>query len=214
MYEKIGKALKDQDKNYPPAELPDFKVALKQLRHEKSTNPEKPISILELSHKTGIKAETLHSIENGASKNPPFDKLEKIASALGITLIEFVQRARQEFQGNAFKTTAAQRWSVNFEMDQGFSVHSFSPPGLSQRDFFVGRLDIQGKRKLQHWRFVANSKVLIQVWEGFLLITHGTKEIKLNPNETLYFDASIPHTIENLNTDTARVLLVTYPPLF
>ena len=214
MYDKIGDEFKKEFTDYPDSELPNFREALKTLRHEKSPVSDRPISILELSQKTGIKPETLHSIENGSSKNPPFDKLEKIATALGITLIELIERARQEFPGNAFKTTASQRWMVSFELDQGFSVYSFVPPGVSRRDFFVGRMDILGRKKLRHWRFVANSKVLVQLWEGLLLIKHGTRDIKINPNETLYFDASIPHSFENLSAETARLLLVTYPPLF
>lgn len=214
MYEEIGKQLKDQFTQHPKSELPNFAEALKVLRKEKSPFPDKPVSILELSQLTGIKPETLHSIENGSSKNPPFDKLEKLASAFGITLIELIERARGEFLGNAFKTTASQRWMVSFELDQGFSVYSFVPPGVGRRDFFVGRLDILGRRKLRHWKFVANSKVLIQPWEGFLLVTHGAREIKLNANETFYYDASIPHSFENLSAETARIQLVTYPPLF
>ena len=214
MYDKIAQGFKKEFQDYPASELPNFREALKTLRSEKAPSPERPISILELSQKTGIKPETLHSIENGASKNPPFDKLEKIASAFGITLLELIERARQEFPGNAFKTTASQRWMVSFELDQGFSVYSFVPPGVSRRDFFIGRMDILGRRKLRHWKFVSNSKVLVQLWEGLLLIKHGNRDIKINPNETLYFDASIPHSFENLSADTARLLLVTYPPLF
>jgi len=71
MYEEIGKQLKEQFAQHPKSELPNFAEALKVLRKEKSPFPDKPISILELSQLTTIKPETLHSIENGSSKNPP-----------------------------------------------------------------------------------------------------------------------------------------------
>lgn len=215
MYEEIGKKLKEHDgdkKEEGKGESPDFAQAIKRLRQEAG------FSLEDLSERTGINKQTLHSIENYSIRNPSFSNLEKVATALKLSLNELLLAARGEFRGNFFKTTAGQQWKVSFELEQGFSIHAFSPPGASQRDFFVGLMTLQGGKKLKHWRFVAHSKACIQPWDGDILFTyHGMnwrKEERVSANETLYFDASIPHTFENLSDKPNRVLLVTHPSIF
>lgn len=229
MYQEIGKKLREENKDrisqdfhlkkgevqegeLPSGEMPDFAKAIKALRQQAN------FSLERLFELTGIKKQTLHSIENYSTRNPSFSNLEKIASALNITLNDLLLLARGEAVGNLFKTTVAQRWSVSFELEKGFSVHSYSPLGVSRRDFFIGVMTIQAGKKLRYWKFVDHSKVCVQPWDGDLLFTyHGMnwkKEERVSANETLYIDASIPHTYENLHEGVNRVLLVTYPSLF
>ncbi len=228
MYQEIGKKLKQEnkeriqkeyhlekevlEKNEPTGEAPDFAKAIRSLRGEAGLSLEK------LSELSGVKKQTLHSIENYSTRNPSFPNLERIASALKTTLNDLLLLARGESIGNLFKTTVAQRWSVSFELEKGFTVHAYSPLGASQRDFFVGVMSIQPRKKLRYWKFVDRSKVCIQPWDGEILFTyHGMnwrKEMRVSANETLYIDASIPHTYENLHEKINRVLLVTYPSLF
>ena len=229
MYHEIGKKLREEHQEKikqeyhlrkeemeegkaPSGEMPDFAKAIKNLRTQAGLSLEK------LSELTGIKKQTLHSIENYSTRNPSFPNLEKIASALKISLNDLLLMARGEFVGNLFKTTVAQRWSVSFELEKGFSVHSYSPLGASRRDFFIGVMIIQGGKKLRYWKFEGHSKICIQPWDGEILFTyHGMnwrKEMRVLVNETLYIDGSIPHTYENLHDKVNRVLLVTYPSLF
>ncbi len=229
MYEEIGKKLKQEyrDKiqseyhlksegvgefNAPEGETPDFAKAIKKLRQQSDLSLEK------LSELTGIKKQTLHSLENYSIRNPSFPNLEKVASALKVSLNDLLLMAKGEFKGNLFKTTASERWMVSFEVEKGLSIHSYSPPGVSKRDFFVGVMTIEGGKKLRHWKFEDNSKVCIQPWDGDILFAyHGLnwrREERVSANETLYFDASIPHTFENLSEKATRVLLVTYPSIF
>lgn len=229
MYEEIGKKLKAKKKveiremhhlegdasegeKETLQELPDFAKAIKLLRTDAELSLEK------LSELTGINKQTLHSIENYSIKNPSFANLEKIATALQSSLNDLLLRARGEFQGNCFKTTAAQRWEVSFELEKGFSISAYSPPSSTQRDFFTGVMNIKAGKKLKYWKFTPNSKACIQPWDGDLLfIYHGMnwrKEELVHASETLYYDASIPHTFENMSERANRVLLVTYPSIY
>lgn len=229
MYEKIGKKLKEKYKEkireaysmekaedpeimLPKGEAPDFSKAIKRLRQTARFSLEK------LSELTGINKQTLHSIENYSIRNPSFTNLEKIAVALKISLQDLLLMARGEFVGNFFKTTVAERWTANFEVEKGFSIHVYSPPGVSQRDFFVGVMTLQPGKRLRYWKFKSNAKVCLQPWEGdILFIYHGMnwrKEEKVSVSETLYFDASIPHTIENISERQNRVLLLSCPSIF
>jgi transcriptional regulator with XRE-family HTH domain len=228
MYQEIGKKLgegqkekianayhfkKEREEALPlEGEMPDFARALKKLRQQAGLSLEK------LSEQTGIKKQTLHSIENYSTRNPSFPNLEKIATALKTPLNDLLLMARGEFKGNLFKTTAAERWTASFEIEKGFSIYSYSPPGASKRDFFVGVMTLRGGKKLRYWKFVDYSKACIQPWDGDLLfIYHGLnwrREERVSANETLYFDASIPHTFENLSDKNNRILLVTHPSIF
>lgn len=195
-----------------PEETPDFSRAIKGQRIEHGFSLEK------LSELTGINKQTLHSIENYSIKNPSFGNIERIAAALSMNLNDLLLLARGEFRGNLFKTSAAQRWSASFEAEKGFSIYAYSPPSAGQRDFFVGVMTIKGSKKLRHWQLTSKSKACVQPWEGDLLfVYHGMnwrREERVLANETLYFDASIPHTFENLSAKSNRVLLVTYPSIF
>lgn len=212
MYREIGKKFKQGKEEPLKGEQPEFAKAIKQLRTESKLSLEK------LSELTGIKRQTLHSIENRSIKNPSFANLEKIASALKLNLNELILRARAEFQGNLFKTTASERWSVSFETEKGFSIYSYSPRTASQRDFFVGVMTMQPKKKLRYWQFDGLAKACIQPWDADLLfVYHGLnwrREEHVLAGETLYYDASIPHTFENLSERKNRALLITYPSLF
>lgn len=229
MYQEIGKKLKSKHKaklqkdfqvkgkaeEDEPAikhELPDFSKAIKRLRQESGLSLEK------LSEQTGINKQTLHSIENYSIKNPSFTNIEKIAAAFDLSLNDFILQARVEFKGNLFKTSAAERWDLSFETEKGFSIHAYSPPRGSKRDFFVGVMTIKAGKKLRHWKFTSNAKACIQPWDGdVLFIYHGMnwrKEEHVLASETLYFDASIAHSFENLSERNNRVLIVTYPSIF
>jgi len=212
MYKEIGKKLKEKTQEPAEDELPDFSKAIKQLRLTKGLSLEK------LSELSGINKQTLHSIENHSIRNPSFGNLQKIATSLGMTLNEMILRARAEFRGNLFKTTAADRWTVSFETEKGFSIYSYSPPGASQRDFFVGVMILQPNKKLRHWQFDGLAKACIQPWDADILFSyHGMnwrREEHVLASETLYYDASIPHSFENLSERKNRVLLTTHPSLF
>jgi hypothetical protein len=79
-------------------------------------------------------------------------------------------------------------------------------------------MTLQAEKKLRHWQFASHAKACIQPWDGDVLFTyHGmnwNREEKVAANETLYFDASIPHSFENLSAAANRILLVTYPSIF
>ena len=216
MYKEIAKKLKENaaaaKSTLSSEEAPDFGRAIKRLRQEQKLSLEK------LSEASGVHKQTLHSIENGSTRNPSFSNLEKITSALNCDLNEILLLARGEFQGNLYKTTAAQRWSISFEMQKGFSIYCLSPPAASRRDFFVGIMTLHGGKKVRHWQFASHAKACLQPWDGDLLFTyHGNqwrREERVAANETLYFDASIPHSFENLSAAENRILLVTYPSIF
>lgn len=200
-------------KGLPQGAAPNFGKAIKTLLAQKNINEAK------LSELSGVPEKSIRSIENHATINPSFDCLERIAAGLGMPLFDFMQLAWTGYRGNRYKTSPSERWILSYEIEKGFSIHVFSPPAMSRRDFFVGVLTILGGKNLNYWKFTAsNAKAVIQPWDGKVIFTyHGMnwkEEEEVLANQTLYFDPAIPHSFENPSSTNVRMLLVTYPSLF
>ena len=140
------------------------------------------------------------------------DKLVKIAETLGISFGELAARAMGAYEGNFFVTGFAQRGYIEYHQ-HGFAIQSLSPPGASERDFFVGIMTIKPFKELKKWKFRANSSVCLFVESGTLEITYGNHVKKIHSNESAYFDGGVPHKLRNVDSIEARLLLVTRPPL-
>jgi len=204
---------KNRRKGLPQGATPDFGKAVKTLLTQRKINE------AHLAKLSGVNEKSIRSIENHSTMNPSFDCLERIASAFGIHLLDFMALAWSGYRGNLYKTSPSERWVLSYELDKGFSIHVFSPPSMSRRDFFIGVLTISKEKKLNYWKFPASAaKACIQPWDGKVIFTyHGMnwrEEEEVLANQTLYFDPCIPHSFENPSPAPVRLLLVTCPSLF
>ena len=165
-----------------------------------------------LSTQTGINDKHLFNILAGRVKDPSADKLVKIAEAFRISFGELATYAMSEWQGSFFTCGFGQRGLIDYSQ-HGFSIQSFSPPGTSKRDFFMGLMVIKPFRELKKWKFKDSSMICIFLESGTLEITYGNKIRKLHANESAYFDGGIPHKFRNIDSIDARLFLVTHPPI-
>lgn len=204
---------KERRKGLPQGATPDFGKAVKSLLAQKQINEAK------LAQLSGVNEKSIRSIENHSTLNPSYDCLERIAAAFGIPFLDFMGLGWANYRGNRYKTSASERWILSYEVERGFSIHVFSPPGMSRRDFFIGVVTILGDKKLNYWKFPGSpAKACIQPWDGrVIFIYHGMnwrEEEEVLANQTLYFDPAIPHSFENPSPAPVRMLLVTHPSLF
>lgn len=204
---------KERKKGLSQGATPDFGKAIKTLLKEKGMNEAK------LAELSGVHEKSIRSIENHATMNPSYDCLERIATALGLSFLDFMALAWAQYSANRYRTQATERWVISFEVEKGFSIHVFSPPAMSRRDFFIGVVTILGEKKLNYWKFPGTTaKACIQPWDGKVIFTyHGNQwkeEEEVLANTTFYFDPCIPHSFENPSPAAVRMLLVTYPSLF
>ena len=204
---------KKRQKGLPQGAAPDFGRAIRSLLKEKKMNE------LRLAELSGVHEKSIRSIENHSTMNPSFDTLERIAAGLGLALQDFIAFAWAGYRGNRYRTQPSERWILNYEIEKGFSIHVFSPPAMSRRDFFVGVVTVLADKKLNYWKFPGtNAKACIQPWDGKIVFAyHGMnwkEQEEVLANQTLYFDPSIPHSFENPSASSVRMLLVTHPSLF
>lgn len=212
MYDEIGKELTDQQKGKRPVRAPHWGKAIKSLLVQKSGS-EHPLPVSWLAKNTGINEKNLHNIIAGRIRDPSSDKLVMIADAFKISLAELATRAMAENPGSFFVCGYGERGFIDYPQ-HGFTIQTLSPQSKSQRDFFFGRMTIKPFKELRKWQFRDNSSVAIFVESGTLEITYGDQKRKIQSNESVYFDAAVPHKIKNIDSIEAKLFLVTSPALF
>lgn len=212
MYDEIAKDLAGKNQDLPKTRIPLWGQAIQELLREASDTPE-PLPISWLQERTGIHEKTLHNIVKGRIKNPDSDKLVKIAEAFRISFPELAARAVGSHPSTFFKCGYYERSYVEYPQ-HGFSIQLFTPPGITARDFSMGRMKIGPLKELKRWKFRTNSKICVYVDEGTVELIHNEKKRVIKPNEAAYFDASIPHKFRNLDSIEAKIFIASYPAIF
>lgn len=212
MYDEIANDLSEHYKDFPRKKIPLWGQAIKKLMEERSAKGAEEVTVQSLSKATGITDKHLFNIMAQRIQDPSSEKLVKIADAFGISFPEFAARALGEWPGSFFVCGFGQRGSIEYNQ-HGFSILSLSPPGMSNRDFFMGIMTIKPFKELKKWKFKDNSVICIFLEAGTLEITYGSKIRKLHSNESAYFDGGIPHKFRNIDSIDARLFLVTSPPI-
>jgi mannose-6-phosphate isomerase-like protein (cupin superfamily) len=211
MYDEIKRDLEEQYHDFPRKKAPQWGSAIKELLDEKRARGE-AVSIPWLAERTGIKDKHLFNIVARRIHDPSSDKLVKIAEALGVSFGDFATRALGAYEGLFFLTGFGQRGYIEYSQ-HGFAIQSLSPPGVTDRDFFMGIMTIKPFKELKRWRFKENSTICLFVESGTLELTYANRVRKIHSNESAYFDGGIPHKLRNIDSIEARLLLVTRPPL-
>ena len=212
MYNEIGKDLAEKKIGKRAIRTPLWGKAIKSLLIQKSDTPS-PLTVIWLAKKTGLNEKNLHNIIAGRVKDPPSDKLVRISDAFGISFSELATRAMAEDPGNFFVCGYGERGFIDYPQ-HGFTIQSLSPQSNSQRDFFLGRMTLKPFKELRKWQFRENSSVAIFVESGTLEIIYGEQKREIHSNESVYFDAGVPHKIKNIDSIEAKLFIVTCPALF
>ena len=211
MYDEIGRDLGGQFKNFPTKKVARWDLAIQALLSERS-DIQKPLSVGWLSERTGLSKSYVSNVASGKIKDPPSEKLIKIAEALQISYPELAMRATGEHVGSFFKTGFGQRGFIDYSQ-HGFTLQTLTPPGTGNRDFFLGMMTVKPLKELKRWQFSRHSMVALYVEQGTLQIIYSGKKQILHANESAYFDGSLPHRLKNIDTCETRLFLVTRPPL-
>lgn len=211
MYDEIKKDLEGAYQGFPRKKAPQWGTAIKEMLEEKSARGE-AVSIPWLAKRTGVNDKHLFNIVACRTQDPASDKLVKIAEALGISFGELATRAMGSYEGAFFVTGFGQRGYIEYSQ-HGFAIQSLSPPGVTDRDFFMGIMTLKPFKELKKWKFKENSTICLFVESGTLEVTYGNKVRTIHSNESVYFDAGVPHKLRNIDSIEARLILVTRPPL-
>lgn len=123
MYDEIGKDLGEHLKDYPRKKRARWDQAIRTLLTEKSDTQGTPLSVGWLAKRTGLSIPYLSNVLSGKIKDPPSERLIRIAEGFGISYPELSTRAMAEFEGTFFKTGFAQLGSLQVRGERCQALH-------------------------------------------------------------------------------------------
>ena len=169
---------------------------------------DKGLTLAEVSERCGVAPATLSRIENGRMVGK-IDSHRKICEALGIQLAELYRDLRSG-QAGVDVESETEKKDV-FVHDEKTSSILLTSQALSKKMMpILLRLAPQGKTHTEE--ALDYTEKFLYCLEGTIRVTVGGKSYSLNPGDRLYFDATIPHFIENSGKGEARCLSVSSPP--
>ena len=176
---------------------------IKELRQEKR------LSLKELAEKSGVQIATLSRIEH-LKMMGTIESHMKIAQALGIDISQlYVKLAPKEDQIN-IKT--AQKQSDVFIHNDKSSYEILTNKPLSKKMLPV-LLKIEANGKTNKEKNTAGTEKFIYVLEGKVCIYIREESFVLSQTNSMYFDSSLEHYLENKGNSLAKVLSITTPAI-
>ena len=155
-----------------------------------------------VARRAGITKSTLSKIENGQG-SAPIATLISIAKALGVGVSEFL---REDAAPRFVLTRKGKGASIARKGSQlGYSYEALAAdfPGKSVEPFL---LTVSPGNKEGRFRHPGHE--FIHVLSGRIAFAVGDEKMELEPGDSLYFDATLSHTLKLLGKTEARFLCV------
>ncbi len=168
---------------------------------------ERGITLVELSKVTGVAQATLSRIETGTMTGT-VESHERIAEAMGMGLAELYTGVDRRFEeidiqgrGDTRKVTH-QTKNARFELLTQENAKKKITPLLVTLAAHTETELVSTERGVEKFVFVLEGQVQAKV---------ADRHYELKAEETIYFDASLPHKIINSGNVPARLLLTVSP---
>ena len=165
------------------------------------------MTLQELSKKSGVQVASLSRMENNAMTGTLRSHVN-ICEALGISLVDFYREAE-----DAHKVVSLIKPSVepeSFTHSGKFTVEMLTTKVSGKRMLPV-LVRIQKGGKTQEEKSSPGTEKFIYVLEGRLRLKIGKEFYDLRKGDSIYFDASLSHYIQNPGKAIARALSLVSP---
>ncbi len=174
---------------------------IRQLRRQKK------ITLIELAKLTGVAQATLSRMETGLMIGT-VKSHQKIAETLGISLGELYGGIDSRYDRVGHQTVSAERkiFAKTEQMKCELLTQEISKKKITP---LLITLSSHGKSETE--RLERGVEKLLFTLEGTVVVHLEQKEYTLNPYDTLYFDASIPHHLANPSNKQAKIFCAVSP---
>ena len=173
----------------------------------RSLRKAKNITLVEMADKTGVAQATLSRIETGIMTGT-LESHEKIAEVLGIGLADLYSGMDKRYEEITHLPQGAEK-KVTHHAGQ-FQVELLTQES-SKKKITPYLITVQGKNSVPQEQSERGVEKFFYVLQGEVRVVLDQKEYLVRENETLYFDASLPHQIFNDQTSRARILAAVSP---
>ena len=176
---------------------------MKELRKAKG------VSLTELSEKSGVQLATLSRMEN-QKMTGTLESHIRIAKALGVDLTELYKDIEIEALKSNIEVRAEAGGADVFNYNDRSSYEILTNKVLSKKMMPI-LLKVEPGGRTNTESGDSGSEKFIFVLEGHIRIEIADKAYDLTGGNTLYFDASLPHSFINGGAKTAKIISVMTP---
>jgi transcriptional regulator with XRE-family HTH domain len=174
----------------------------------KSLRKSKKMSLTQLSNQSGVQLATLSRIENMKMVGTLESHIQ-ISKALGIDVTE-LYRNPGESKASLVEFDRDSPHNDVFTHSEHSSYEILTRNLLQKKMMPVLiRIDAGGKTSVEQNN--AGAEKFIFVLEGSIEAHINKETLSLHKGNTMYFDASLPHSLHNIGKTTAKLLCVTTP---
>ena len=167
----------------------------------------KKITLTELSKKSGVQLATLSRIEN-MKMTGTIESHMAIAKALGIDVIELYQSIVKEQKNVEISQEDTQSEIFTHSEKSSFGILT---KNVLSKQMMPTLIKIEKGGSSAQEQGKAHSEKFVFILEGAVDVIIDNKTYSLKKNNTLYFDASLPHQFKNNTKETVKLLCVATP---
>lgn len=171
---------------------------LRRLRNERS------LSLRALAESCGLNFNTLSLIENGKT-SPSVSTLQQIASALQVPIAAFFQPASEKktvvFQKAGCRPSALFQNGTLEDLGEGLTLHGGQ----------LMLLSLEPRDRVIPDPIIHTGQEFAFCLEGELEYTVDGRTFRMEPGDSLLFEARLPHRWGNPGADVSRSLLILCP---
>lgn len=170
----------------------------------RSLREERGLSLRELADESGVSVNTISLIENCRS-TPSVTTLQKISTALRVPIISLFGTKQDE--PSVIHTRACEREQENFlhgymeDLGQALSVSTFRP--------FLVTLEPESSSGIDP--LVHTGYEFVYCLRGRISYQIENKRYLLEPGDSIFFEAHLPHCWQNLSVEPSQKILVLCP---
>jgi transcriptional regulator with XRE-family HTH domain len=173
---------------------------IKKLRHSKK------ITLESLAKITGFTAGYISRIEK-SDKAPPISTLSKIAAAFEVDISFLLS---EDESNNPLKMVVMRKNDPKEPSDRkasyGYRYEPLARKKLGKNmEPYILYPDFEYSTTFQH-----DGEEFFYVLEGIIEFVYGDEKCVLEPGDSMYFDASVPHSGISMGDEKAKVLIMIY----
>ena len=173
---------------------------------------ERRLTLAQLSRASGVALATISRIETGRMTGTLESHLQ-LARALGLSLPEFYTG----LEGNGGRPRAAVQTKAGrtevYSHAAGKTTLRMLTQDVLHKKMMPVLVEIAPGGRTQPEQAHPGTERFLYVLDGTLELTTGAERVPLKPEETVYLDAAVKHTLRNTGSRPALLLSVTTPPV-
>lgn len=169
---------------------------LKRIREERN------LSQGQLAELAGVSKVVISQIEKGDS-NPTINTIWKLTGALNLPYASLLEMEQ-------IKTVHIKKSELSEQIEGDFHIFNYYQKN-PERNFEVYQVELDGGSEHSSIGHCANSYEYVMMLEGDAVIIINERSYHLEKDDTLYFDASVPHQyVNNEDCKVKMMVLIQY----